>query len=400
MFPKHVVPTLKQQVVLNSKPNLIVYGPAGSGKSLLAILLAEKLAKIDTGLIIEIIVFTKSLNKFILEALNERGVYNVIVRHTLNDLIYEPTVDISIIDEGQDFRLKQINLIRKRSRLGVYIFGDKNQNIYEFDKEDIQFDMFNMHLNFHEVYLEEVIRYGSSLDSFIKNIFPKTTGTINHSYKIQNKPHLFRCSDNRDQAIKIFQYLKSLNQGSTAILVPENKFIYPLLTELENIGLEVNGFKFKTLDNLSLSKNAINILTYHSAKGLEFDNVVIPNIDSGINFHYNLYYVGFSRAKVNLGIFYIDEFPAWIKLNDSSLFLGELYRNMEQLKEDVLCNLQIHVSLVKKCLGMGLTKTQALKILGISEKEVISETAVNLLEIGYSETDANQIILSQIKDIL
>ena len=58
--------------------------------------------------------------------------------------------------------------------------------------------------------------------------------------------------------------------------------------------------EFKSLER-------IHITTYKSAKGLEFDTVIIPNFDSynwfinnADNFSENDFYVALTRAKLNL----------------------------------------------------------------------------------------------------
>jgi superfamily I DNA/RNA helicase len=279
MFPLNAKPTFAQNTVLESEPNLIVYGPAGSGKTMLTILLAEKLKKSFPALSVEIIVFTKSLGKFIIKTLTDRGINDVFVRHYININSKYENIDITIIDEGQDFVLSQIKWMINRSEKGVYLMGDTNQDVYEFNKNDIRFEEVNKHLKFKEVFLDEVLRFSPSIDAFIKNIFPNIKNKMPNYLSNDLKPYLFRCKSYDDQIIKIISYLNKIESGTTAILVLRNEEVINVKNHLEMHGLIIDGFKFTTDDQLSTNNNALNVLTYHSAKGLEFDNIILPNLE-------------------------------------------------------------------------------------------------------------------------
>lgn len=398
MFPLDAVPNLAQKKVLDAEPNLIVYGPAGSGKTMLTILLAQKLIINNPSLKIEIVVFTKSLGKFIRKALEDRGIFNIGVRHYIDTEIDYDLIDITIIDEGQDFGLTQINWMINRSQRGIYLFGDVNQDVYEFNKKDIRFKELNNYLFFDEIYLDEVLRFSSSIDAFIKNIFPDINNRV-PGIKISNvKPHLFHCNSATDQVTKIKNYLKNL-KGTTAILVLYNNDVLLLKDHLVNCGVTIDGIKFKTDDHLSTNENALNILTYHSAKGLEFDNVILANIEQGSTFHQNIYYVGFSRAKKNIALFYLGNFPLWIKLNDPCVYEGELYRNMDVLKERMLFDLEVYISLVNSWVQSGFSIENAKRQVSQTETNIINETIANLLFIGMSEDEAKILITEKLLQI-
>jgi superfamily I DNA/RNA helicase len=398
MFPLHAVPTLAQKKVLDAEPNLIVYGPAGSGKTMLTILLAQKLIINNPSLKIEIVVFTKSLGKFIRKALEDRGIFNIGVRHYIDTEIDYDLIDITIIDEGQDFGLTQINWMINRSQRGIYLFGDVNQDVYEFNKNDIRFKEFKNYLTFDEIYLDEVLRFSPPIDAFIKNIFPDINNRVPGIKKSNVKPHLFHCNSATDQITKIKNYLKNL-EGTTAILVLYNTDVLLLKDHLVKSGVSIDGYKFKTDDHLSTNENAINILTYHSAKGLEFDNVILANIEQGSTFHQNIYYVGFSRAKKNIALFYLGNFPLWIKLNDPYVYVGELYRNMDVLKERMLFDLEVYISLVNSWVQSGFSIENAKRQVNQTETNIINETIDNLLFIGMSEDEAKILITEKLLQI-
>jgi superfamily I DNA/RNA helicase len=399
MFPLNATPTKSQSLVLESKPNLIVYGPAGSGKTLLTILLAKKVKDENPDFKIEIRVFTKSLSKFIKQALEQRKIYDIEVSHYIDINKSYEEVDITIVDEGQDFYLDQILWISNRSKNGIYLLGDTNQDVYEFNKDGIRFHEVNKELHFNEIYLDEVLRFTPSIDVFIKNIFPNIKNIIPKNFYHDTKPKLYRCSDFKDQALKIKSFLEITPIGTTAILVMTNNEVLTIKEKLNSVGLLINGFKHKTDDYLSTKENALNILTYHSAKGLEFDNIIMPNLEQGNNTNNNIYYVGFSRAKKNLALFYLNQFPLWIKISDSKVFDGELYRDMDNLMKICLMDLDIYIMQIKMWTDSDFSIDHAKKQLGRDETEIINESIIGLIDIGYNESEANMIVIERLKQI-
>jgi superfamily I DNA/RNA helicase len=399
MFPLDVTPTKSQSLVLGSKPNLIVYGPAGSGKTLLTILLAKKLKDENPDFKIEIRVFTKSLSKFIIQALEQRKIYDIAVRHYIDIYKSYEEVDITIVDEGQDFNIEEILWFSKRSKNGIYLLGDSNQDVYEFNKDDIKFNELNRELHFNEIYLDEVLRFTPSIDLFIKHIFPNVKNIKPNDFNYDNKPKLYRCSDIDDQALKIKSFLEIIPIGTTAILVMTNNEVLTIKEKLNSIGLLIDGFKHKTDDSLSTKENSLNILTYHSAKGLEFDNIIMPNLDQGNNSNNNIYYVGFSRAKKNLALFYLNQFPLWIKITDSNVFDGELFRNMDRLIEICLMDLDIYIMQIKLWTDVNFSIDYAKKQLARNETEIINESVNGLIDIGYNESEAIKIVNERLKQI-
>lgn len=93
------------------------------------------------------------------------------------------------------------------------------------------------------------------------------------------------------------------------------------------------------IDNYKKNENAVNLMTIHNAKGLEFDSVFIVGIEEGFiphSLNYNdpenlaeekrLFYVALTRAKERLYLFYPDErlYYGQIKKTSPSRFLMEI----------------------------------------------------------------------------
>jgi len=100
---------------------------------------------------------------------------------------------------------------------------------------------------------------------------------------------------------------------------------------------------FQEQDELSSKKDAVNLMTLHSAKGLEFDVVFIAGLEQGILPHWKslnsqeeleeerrLCYVGITRAKKDLYLLYTQRRLIFgnVSWNQPSQFLGEIPNNL------------------------------------------------------------------------
>ncbi len=235
-----------------------------------------------------------------------------------------------LIDEYQDTSLLQLNLIQEiiklNNKINLFAVGDDDQSIYGFRDAKIE----NI-LRFEEQFkgtkvTKLLINYRSSkkivkiANSLIKNNkfrYKKTLDNTNLDIGIIEKK-VFLEQDQENYFI--IEKLKSFinmgkNSNSIAILLRYNSQIKKLIPYLQN-----NNIEFTTslsdeekieleLDNRG---NGIRVITYHSAKGLEFNTVFLPYLgeeiflrkDTNIEEERRLFYVGITRAKENLFLTY------------------------------------------------------------------------------------------------
>lgn len=360
--------TPEQERVFKCTPNTIVEGVAGSGKTMLAILLAEKLLK--EGYTVATIVFTKALAKFI----SNKSKYS---NDFLNSLItYEydwrtatfKHYDYIIIDEFQDFSLETLKQISRFATNGVYFFGDLDQSIYYFDLTNNEPTIkrnqykelnikstctltknFRIQKNVVNLVVDFYLKMSNVESIYFDNIYKVKKLSVNNTL-VDSLP-IFKKFENHDEEI---QYIASLinndyKDKSIGILLNYNdensseyKNVFEIFINLpcEDVPSIYNlqkmlsvhterkiGYKMNNSDHLDFnSESSVNILTIHSSKGLEFDVVILPfsNFKQKI-VHHNSLFVAMTRCKEKLVVTYsVSVNSDFIKI-DSNNIEGEIF---------------------------------------------------------------------------
>ncbi len=306
-------------------------GPPGSGKTLVLAARARFLAQANPNWRIQILCFNNILAIY-LKSLTS-GFANIYVNTVQSSArqIHESSLaemnDALLIDEWQDFEpgigSTAIKTLRK-GRGGLLVVGDANQAIYRSNPST---DWFS-HLEPRIIKLE--VAYRSS-----KQIL-QTIGLLDPDLAIENidevssgdNVSIIRAESMEDLARAVLLDLKNLlHQGvqpsSICVMSVANYALYGYIEK----PLHDNNIRFTKLkrpkdgewDDVSLDFNKVKLSTVASAKGLEFDYVLLIGLDSlknpkenGISyveletrtrFNRNVL-VGPSRAKDFLYIYY------------------------------------------------------------------------------------------------
>ena len=99
--------------------------------------------------------------------------------------------------------------------------------------------------------------------------------------------------------------------SSVGILLPNNKLVVDTYRELLRLDVafeykfQVEGIEKKTMENLNFYSNLPKLMTYHSAKGLQFDIVILPKYEGAKSIEdRKALYVAMTRTMHKLYVMY------------------------------------------------------------------------------------------------
>lgn len=317
-------------LMATNKKSLVVSGCAGSGKSVLALIKAQRIQE-EEGDDYQIIVFTKALCRYMNAGRSELGLKKDFSYH------YKwkkrdncPKSDYIIVDEIQDFEENEINDFFQATKKNFFFFGDTAQSIYEGLKRTVtvehlkkidgvkSFELFKNYRLPRPV--AKIVQYvGVDLDGFDINTYKSQENAIPRIINSNNLEssliRIIRRNSNTDigillptnRDVKFFSDL--LNQNS---IIHEAKYeVYENMStgELEYAKTLDNKW-VRTIETLNFNNENPKIMTYHSAKGLQFTTVILPKVeDCSSNDRRKSLYVAMTRTCRNLYILHSGFLP-------------------------------------------------------------------------------------------
>jgi superfamily I DNA/RNA helicase len=235
----------------------------------------------------------------------------------LREKLNKPEADYIIVDEIQDFTESEINEFIGAAKVAYLFFGDSAQSIYsQYGKATMNIEQISKLTGLTPLCLYNNYRLprpiakitqtyvGVDVNPYEDKVYKNSENRLPHIIKYQN-------IDEQISAIKtiIDKNANSL-YSSIGILLPNNDFVVEICNKLQMQGVTVE-FKYNDdetgeyVDTLDFSANIPKILTYHSAKGLQFDTVVLP-MYSGANDEESrkALYVAMTRTMHKLYVLY------------------------------------------------------------------------------------------------
>ncbi|MDR1037533.1 MAG: UvrD-helicase domain-containing protein [Deltaproteobacteria bacterium] len=307
------------------KPNTDywIQGFAGTGKTLILLHVMEKIAELNPSALLCYITYTNSLVSLVkttpgFENISKQADILTYYKFLGNRRKY----DFVFLDEVQDTELLKLRSIKSLSN-HLYIAGDTDQQIYDgcVDSDDI---VKTLRPQIFE--LIEIFRLTARLCNVAHSIMPETK--ITEGLKAATNPNasitLIRADNVQDEVAWAWKEAKTRAKSGdpSAILFSTHNEIYNFAV---HIALENNipvpekpyrlraTFNYEPLNNYfkthnipvmylgnkygDLSESALRpvvyLMTYHSAKGLDFKNVFIPFLTA------NKYFTSSKNLKNN-----------------------------------------------------------------------------------------------------
>ena len=369
-YVKESMLDIQQKEVLQKKlaQNLVVTGGAGSGKSILALLKAK--AMLNNNNRVLYVVKTVALNTYMdagVSAEEEKENKQYAVGNATDNRIWgrlrnsicsynhcfkwvkvkkeddnkreyfewenrgwkKGYYDYIILDEATDLKMPEIQELINHCKYFV-AFGDDDQQLFSFINTRTQISgISNMvgvknidNLIYNHRLPKKMARIVVYLHPRIKPNTPDAENFIRRCVDEGTElPHILQFSTENEQFDEIIKIVKNKNGGlnSVGILFRDNesmKRAYSYFSEHDLptsmvIESQTNGERFDSA--------APNLMTYHGAKGLQFETVFIPNC-SNPGFDKAPLYVALTRTYSSLYVMYTAIKPSFINQIPSELY--------------------------------------------------------------------------------
>lgn len=344
-----------QMRVLNSvlDKNIVVSGCAGSGKSVLALQKAKRVQSENAGSC-EVIVFTRALCRYMESGRSQLGLNcPFYVKDSWKGRYGKPKADYVIVDEIQDFSAEEVQDFMDAARKHFFFFGDTAQSIYGWLKNTCSMQQIGF----------MAAQNGSYKDFPLYNNYrlPKPVARITQDYigigvdpygdgdvyksQENRKPRFIRYDSFEKQMEAIVRIIYNNNLTDVGILIPDGHKIREALDVLQRCDAEIRAsnilldlqrggnpmnFDVKYNDKLdwrngketlNFNTNNPKLMTYHSAKGLQFETVFLPDFhDPGDPNWQKAIYVAMTRTCRNLYVMYSGEMPAILQRIPTNLY--------------------------------------------------------------------------------
>lgn len=325
-----------KQMHSNLQRSLIVSGCAGSGKSILALWKAKQIQNLEDGSSYKFIVFTRTLHQYMSDGICAIGLDD---RHFY---YYEqwkrqgfPHADFIIVDEIQDFERSQIAEFKKAADRAFLFWGDSAQSIYRNlpgtngrprEVQDIlsiaaEANIEPEKLCFNHRLPRKIARFAAHLtddEELVQRC--KKEGT--------EMPRILKYDTFEQQLDIAMQQIKNRQITDAAIMFPKNddvKRAYDYLKDNKysveaKFDVSENGKHISRMD-LDFDSDNPKLMTYHSAKGLQFEAVFLPERNA---FHDNdrtPLYVAITRSYQYLFIMYSNARSHFFDVVPKNLYL-------------------------------------------------------------------------------
>lgn len=318
---------------LSITDSYVVKGCAGSGKTILAlhrvndIRIQSEAEGVDAPSFI-MVVYTKALRSFIRSGVQELGIN--LKQVVIYDKWDGSAVDHLVVDEAQDFQKSKVDEFAAASRTSMMFYGDSHQQVYQ---GRMSIEEIAKHLGLKEMELLKNYRLPKQIASFASHLCNDKDLEKKCVKNGISKPRVHEFRSWQAELDFIVSEIGTRNYTDVAILLPFNerkdartnnihRNIEEVKEYFDKLGFRYQ-YKMRTDDgdsmDLDFESDLPKVMTFHSAKGLQFETVFIPfcdypNHDDWFHSKYsNPFYVGVTRSYLNLYITHSESLSLFLK---------------------------------------------------------------------------------------
>ncbi len=338
--------------------NLFVEGSPGTGKTLISLYAIRDIVNNNPERPL-VLMYNHSLYGYLKSSFNSLGIYDNITLDTKDSFFWNlarnyhlyPTNSgsyeekyknmlngllkteltkgwsVAVIDEVQDFLSAEWKILKKIAG-NIISMGDFNQKVYKTNLERREIASISQTEK-----LTEIFRFHKNIAKVAKRFSRNHENLENEVTKIEQKQPIFvdvdYQSNEADEVANILEALKN-HQKRIGIIAPHRQRLIELKHELSSYNIKTTFFTAnKDFRSYDFTTNTPLLITAHSAKGLEFENVIVLGFDKSATNWYSrdldeLIYVSLTRANSGLYI---------IRNNDTVDKLKELKPEAETTSE-------------------------------------------------------------------
>ena len=342
-----------ENIIDNQDENHWVKGFAGSGKTIVLTHVLEHLATARPPVKVCFATFTHALKDLVESGLSDNAKRKIDIS-TFNGLgKLRNDYDIVVADEMQDIPSRVLPTLAKKSDVLV-IAADLDQSIYRSACSVSELNASVKPAKEHQ--LREIHRINENVFEIATSVYTDARVVSRTTIRQDDeKARMYESTSVRDEFVTMYEEAVrvSAKESPSAILLPSkallDKFISTISTansytgsppsvkdsERPEIGEqadpfnEINAYLKKNKSPLQVfgggsgslydsdSKKMVYLMTYHSAKGLDFANVFLPHLTDDVSLEpmkgasddqeRRLFFVATTRARERLYLSYHDE---------------------------------------------------------------------------------------------
>jgi superfamily I DNA/RNA helicase len=342
-----------ENILDNQDENHWVKGFAGSGKTIVLTHVLERLATAKPPVKVCFATFTHALKDLVESGLSENAKRKIDIS-TFNGLgKLRNDYDLVVADEMQDIPSRVLPTLAKKSDVLV-IAADLDQSIYRSACSVSELNAYVKPAKEHQ--LREIHRINENVFEIATSVYTDAKVVSQTTVRQDDEQaRMYKGASMRDEFVTMYEEAirVSAKESPSAILLPSkallDKFIATIATansytgtppsvkesERPEIGeqadpfKEVNAYLKKNKSPLQVfgggsgslydsdAKKMVYLMTYHSAKGLDFANVFLPHLTEDVSLEpmkgasddqeRRLFFVATTRARERLYLSYHDE---------------------------------------------------------------------------------------------
>lgn len=216
-----------------------------------------------------------------------------------------------LIDEMQDYTPIQYEVLTKLFQCKMTILGDASQSVNVYSSSTLE-SIRSIYKDANCVELNKSYRSTTEIMNFAQNI--KRNSKLIPIERHGEKPTIEKCSSSDDQLCMLQKKIKQFSESnyqSLGIICKTQEQATELYERIENQSRNISLLSFRSTE----FKDGIIVTTPHMAKGLEFDQVIIPFVDAVTyltEMDQSMLYIACTRAMHKLELAYFDDLSPYL----------------------------------------------------------------------------------------